>query len=252
MRNAFSRFSFVLLILGFIASCSIKCIFIHTICVEMPIRPASWLGLETLVYEISWKDGEGIDRVAAVDEGDALLVSVKRGERQAILAIPRCGVREFLPAGALYPFDLDNMPREGIPSRNPDWMRLSFDSGYPSATARCIEAEGYDPWVYPLEKLRSIRETRGRDPWSLAPWKAARSFLEGSFRISAFPAATNSLVLPADMRWWPESPFCLLDSDGETRTARLSEGLHVFFGEEEKLIAQVSGGEIDVQRIALR
>lgn len=57
MRNAFSRFSFVLLILGFIASCSIKCIFIHTICVEMPIRPASWLGLETLVYEISWKDG---------------------------------------------------------------------------------------------------------------------------------------------------------------------------------------------------
>ena len=218
----------------------------------MPIRPELWLGLEALIYEIRWKDEEGIDRVAAVGEGDALLVSLKRGVRQAILAIPRSADREFRPAGALYPFDLDDIPREGVPSRNPDTMRLSFSSGYPSATARCIEADGYDPWVYPLEKLGSIRETRGRDPWALPPWKAARSFLEGSFRISSFPAATNSLLLPADSQWWPESPLCLLESDGVTQTARLSEGIHVFFGKAERLVVKVSGGEIGVQRMALR
>ena len=252
MRNACYRLSFLLVISGFTASCGFECIIIHTICIETPCRPESWQGLEALIYEISWKDETGRDRVAAVDEGQAFLISLKRGARQAILAIPRCGGMEFKPAGALYPFDLDDIPSEGIPSPNPDTMKLSFGSGYPSATARLIEDGGYDPWVYPLEKLGSIRETKGRDPWSLPPWKAARSLMEGSFRISAFPAATNSFTLPADSKWWPESPLCLVDSEGETRTARLSEGIHVFFGETGKLIAQVSGGEIDMQMIALR
>jgi hypothetical protein len=205
-----------------------------------------------LIYEISWKDETGRDRVAAVEEGQALSISLKRGARQAILAIPRCGEKEFKPAGALYPFDLEDIPREGLPSPNPDTMKLSFSSGYPSETARLIEAGGYDPWIYPLEKLGSIRDTRGRDPWSLPPWKAARSLLEGSFRISAFPAATNSFPLPADSKWWPESPLCLVDSDGVIQTARLSEGIHVFFGETVKIIAEVSGGEIRVQRAAIR
>ena len=252
MRNAFCRLGFVVIITGILVSCSIRCIYIHTICVEMPIRPELWQGLDALVYEIHWKDEEGMDRVASVSEDGALLVNLRRGARQAILAIPRSAGRKFRPAGALYPFDLDDIPGEGVPSRNPDTMRLSFSSGYPSATARCIEADGYDPWVYPLEKLGSIRETRGRDPWALPPWKAARSFLEGSFRISSFPAATNSLVLPTDSPWWPESPLCLLESDGARQTARLSEGIHVFFGKEERLVVKVSKGEIGVQRVALR
>ncbi|MDP2791375.1 MAG: hypothetical protein Q8O15_06405 [Rectinemataceae bacterium] len=189
-----------------------------------------------------------MERSAVVTEGDALLITLKRGARQAVLAVPRCGGMVFRAAGALYPFDLDDIPRAGLPSANPDTMRLTFDSGYPAETARCIEAGGFDPWAYPLEKLVSIKETRGRDPWSLPPWKAARSLLEGSFRLSAFPSAAYTLQLPPDTRWWPESPLCFIEFDGTKQTVRLSEGLHVFFGKGEKIIAEVSGGKVEVQR----
>ncbi len=253
MGNVFSRLGFALVTVGIMVSCSFECILIHTICCETPDRPEPWKDCEPLVYEISWKDPHGVERSALLAEGDALLITLKRGARQAILAVPRCGEREFRPAGALYPSDLEEIPGGGIPSPNADRLRLSFGSGYPATTARCIEAGGYDPWVYPLEKLASIRETRGRDPWSLPPWKAAGALLEGSFRLSAFPAAAYSMQLPPDRLWWPESPFCLIDSDGLTQTARLSEGLHVFFGEGEKIIADVSaGGKIELQRVALR
>ncbi|PKL04076.1 MAG: hypothetical protein CVV53_08945 [Spirochaetae bacterium HGW-Spirochaetae-9] len=252
MKNAFLCLIFLLVCTGIMISCSFECIHIHTICLITPDRPEPWKDCGLLGYEIRWKDPEGVEHSASVAEGDGLIVDLKRGVRQAIIAVPHCGARELRAAGALYPFDLYDIPRTGIPSSNPDTMRLNFNAGYPAETARCIEAGGYDPWIYPLEKLASIRETRGRDPWSLPPWKAARSLLEGSFRLSAFPAAGYTLQLPPDRRWWPESPLCFIDFDGVTQTARLSEGIHVFFGEEEKLIAQVLGDKIEVQRTALQ
>jgi len=133
----------------------------------------------------------------------------------------------------------------------PDRLRISFESGYAAATARLIENYGYDPWVYPLEKLKSINEAKRRDPWAVPPSKTAGLLVEGAFRVSVFPASVGSFLLPGDARWWPESPFCRIDSVEGAQKACLSEGIHLFFSGEEKLVAKIQDGEAFLQRTVL-
>lgn len=255
MRSLCRRFRAFIVFFGCVllyVSCGFDCLFVHTVIVEMPERPDTWSGMGALSYALSWKDETGAERLAFAGEGEALVLRLRRGDPQAILALPSQGQMTFLPAGALYPFDLEPSGGE-LPSAAPDRLKISFESGYAAATARLIESCGYDPWVYPLEKLKSVNEAKRRDPWALPPGKAAGLLVEGAFRISLFPAPAGSFLLPGDARWWPESPFCRIDSvegkgDGGQK-ACLSEGIHLFFSGEEKLVVKVEDREAFLQRV---
>ncbi|HWR11792.1 MAG TPA: hypothetical protein VN445_08220 [Rectinemataceae bacterium] len=231
-------------------SCGLECLFVHTVIVETPECPAAWSGMGALTYAFSWKDEAGMERHAFASEGVALVLRLKRGEPQAILATPSYGEVAFLPAGALYPFDLET-PASELPSSAPDRLNVSFASGYAASVARRIEEAGYVPWAYPLEKLEPLSETKGVDPWAVPPWKVADLLLNGTFRVSVFRAAAGKFSLPEGARWWPKSPLCFLEIADGVQKAGLSEGMHLFFSEKESLLVKVEGGEALMQRSAL-
>jgi hypothetical protein len=217
---------------------------------ECPRRPEVWAGIDSITYTFFWKDETGAERFASVREGEALAVRLRRGEAQAIVAIPSCGMVELKPAGALYPADLVMTDKE-YPSSVPDALTLSFGSGYVAAIASYIEAAGRDPWVFPLEKLKSIREDTGCDPWTIAPWKVASALVGGTFRTSIFHAASVVITLPGDDDWMPESPFCLVYSGEGGREAILCDGIYLFYAETEKLVVGIGDGKTILQRTGL-
>ena len=231
-------------------SCGLDCFFIHDIILEMPRRPAAWLSLDALTYELRWMDEEGNERLAMVAEDQTLSIRLRRGGREAIRALPRCGSTILSQAGGLYPFDVEE-PENEMPSKKPDRMRLNFPSGYAAAVADVLEAAGRDPWIYPIEKLAALPDSIGRDPWTLPPWKAALALLEGNFRISLFPKPTRELLLPSDAEWWPESPHCVIERREKGSVAILPAGIFKFFSDSEWLIVNVSDEEVVSQRISL-
>ena len=230
-------------------SCGLESLSVHTLILENPGRPEVWPGRYGIDYAVLWKDENGSERRAIAESGETLAIRVRRGQAQAILAIPFREGAAFFPAGALYPFDLET--GTGVfPSSRPDRLRLDFESGYPAATARFIEKAGYDPWLYPLLKLKFVRDERERDPWGLAPWKAANALIEGSFRMSMFPSGGEAIVLPPGSPWWPESPLCRTEFLEDSQKACLPEGLHLFYGEKEKLAVNIREGKATFQRTA--
>lgn len=232
------------------SSCSLNSFFVHKVLIETPTRPEAWSGLGPLTYALIWKDQAGAESRAFVEEGAALVVDLARGRPQGILAFPSCEKRAFRPAGALYPFDV-KASKSGLPSSEADSLRLSFQSGYAASVAACIEEAGYDPWTYPIEKLKSVPEVKGRDPWTVQPWKVARALIDGAFRISLFPAPVTLADLPNDSIWWAESPFSLIDRLEGGQRIRVPDGIHVLYGERDKLVIEVEDGKSALQRISL-
>lgn len=239
---------FLLVFVAFLfSSCSLNCFFSHDILLETPERPTAWSGLGSLMYEVSWKDERGTERSVILAEGESLIIRLRRGQRQAILALPRRGAAVFRPAGALYPFDIEE-PNSEIPSLKPDLMRLSYPSGYAVAVANQLAEAGHEPWAYPLEKLAMVPGSLGRDPWTLQPWQAAQALLDGNFRTSLFPKPSNALKLPEGELWWPESPTCVLDRNEAGTTAMLPTGIHLFYSDREKLFIAIRGEAVIIQR----
>jgi hypothetical protein len=198
-------------------------------------------------YELRWVDEAGAARSSRATEGETLRLRLKRGARCAVLAEASFDGSLLKPAGALYPYDLEETPGD-FPSSLPDTLRMSYESGYAASTAACVEAAGYDPWVFPLEKLESIWSVKHRDLWSVPPRAAARDLLDGTFRINAYRTRLTAISLPGDTFWWPESPMCLAEGAQGEQTASLSEGLWLFYSCGDKLLVEVKGGEVETQR----
>ena len=229
-------------------SCGLDSLFIHEIILEMPRRPLAWLNLGVLSYELRWNDEEGKERFAVVAEDDIFSLRLRRGGSEAIRALPRCGEAILDQAGGLYPFDVQE-PENDLPSKRPDRVKLSFQSGYAVAVADALEAAGRDPWAYPIEKLAAIPEGIGRDPWTLPAWKTAQALIDGNFRLSLFPKPATEVRLPGDAEWWPESPYCLIERGDKGSVVTLPEGIHGFFSPSERLIVKVGDGEAILQRL---
>lgn len=240
-------FSLCFLAAASLFSCGIESLFEHRLLVRLPPPPVAWEGFGPLEYRLFWQDEKGNARHLSVKEGQSPVLCLKRGERQAILARVFCGTWELKPAGALYPSDLAAETQE-FPSARPDALLLSFESGYAAEVAFYIKKSGFDPWAYPVEKLKAVREKNAKDPWALPPWKSAAALVEERFRLSAFPSSPNTYRLPADRRWQPESPFCPISAEEGGQSALLFEGMHLFFGGQEKLIVNVGESGIIVQR----
>jgi hypothetical protein len=113
---------------------------------------------------------------------------------------------------------------------------------------RCIEKAGFDPWVYPVEKLPSAWENGGSDPWAVPPNKVAQALIDGTFRKSFFSEPSLAIPLPSDCRWWAESPFCRVDESETGQTAVLDEGISVFYSKGTKLVVSVEKGKATTQR----
>ena len=246
--KGFNRALFAAGLLIAFFSCGLDSLFIHEIILEMPRRPLAWLSLGVLSYELRWIDEEGQERFALVAEDETVSLRLPRGGRAAIRALPLCGEAILDQAGSLYPFDVEE-PENDMPSKKPDRMKLSFQSGYAVAVADALEAAGRDPWAYPIEKLAAIPEGIGRDPWTLPAWKTAQALIDGNFRLSLFPKPATEVRLPGDAEWWPESPYCLIERGDKGSVVTLPEGIHGFFSPSERLIVSVSDGKAIVQRI---
>lgn len=232
-----------LLVSTLAASCSLECLFVHDIVLAAPGRPRSWEGADAIVYEVAWRDEEGLTRSAVLAEGGEIAIRLSRGTPQAILAIPLWAGARLLPAGALYPHDLEARPGD-LPSPDPCRIALSFTSGYAAVTARLIAEKGVDPWAFPIEKLASVPVKDGKDPWSLAPCEVADAIISGTFRVSAFPSARTAFALPEGEAWIPESPLCAMSADGGITIAKLADGLHLFYGKDLTLAVKVVDGEV--------
>lgn len=224
------------------ASCSLDCLFAHSLILTAPERPCVWQGAGTLAYRVAWLDERGSRREAFIAEGEEIALRVRRGEPQGILATPLWEDLQLLPAGALYPHDLESQP-DDLPSADPGRIALSFASGYAATVAAIIAEKGVDPWGYPLEKLAALPVDAGKDPWDLPTWKAADALIGGTFRATSFPAARAAFNLPGGEVWLPESPFCVIGGDGGSRNAKLADGLHLFHSAGKTLAVRVEEGK---------
>jgi hypothetical protein len=224
------------------ASCSLDSLFVHGMMLAAPERPCAWQGAGALAYRVAWKDEQGFRREAFIAEGEEIAIRVRRGERQGILAVPLWEELQLLPAGALYPYDLEAQPGD-LPSADPGRMVLSFASGYAATVASVIAEAGADPWGYPIEKLAAASANAGKDPWDLSPWKAAQAILGGTFRATAFPAAQAAFSLPGGEVWLPESPFCSIEGEAGSQNAKLADGLHLFHSAGQTLAVRVQEGK---------
>jgi hypothetical protein len=217
-----------------LSSCDIGVLFRHELLIEAPALPEAWKDLAVDSYELQWRDAEGVMRSASLEPGGALALIVARGVPQAILAYPRIGGRRLRPAGFLYPADCAEEP-DALPSALPTAAALSFASGYAAEVASKLEALGLDASAYPLERLEKCWSEKGKDPWALPPWKAAKALAEAAFRATLFPAAKVRVTLPVGT-WLPESPYCRVSLLGMgVQEAVLPEGLSRFYGEGETL-----------------
>lgn len=234
--------------LACLSSCDVvQPFFCHSLVVAMPPTPEAWRGMPSLTYEVLWSDEFGETRSAYTGPGDEVRIKVRRGQRQVVIAYPLFRGERLRPAGALYPFDVEALSGR-FPSSRPDVLRLGFSSGYSAETALCLEKSGHDPWAYPLERLHHAWEDKGVDPWLVSPARIAEALADGVFRVSLFSLSTESVTLPSDSLWWPESPLAKIESSEYAQTAALAEGVSIFYGMEEALKIRVEGNCVLMQR----
>ena len=231
-------------------SCGFGNLFEHVLLVEPPALPEVWKGLKIDAYLLEWRDSDGNPRTAQLPPGGGMALGVARGLPQTILAYPLASGCRLKPAGLLYPADCAGDP-DALPSQEPTRVRLSYASGYAAEVGRKIEASGLDAAAFPLKRLEASWSDKGKDPWTLQPWKAAKALAEGAFRVTLFPAPSANVRLP-EGTWYPESPFCRLNVvEGGVREALLPKGLCLFYGESGLVEIQVGedGGALVVVNV---
>ena len=240
MRKCFPAVLAASIVLAAWSSCGFEALFTHELLLEPPALPKDWEGLAVDRYKLEWRDAEGRKQSASAEPGAGTVLTVARGGPQAILAYPEIGSTRLRPAGFLYPADCREDP-DALPSVSPTVASLTYASGYAAEVAAKLEALGFDAFAFPLERLQACWVEKGKDPWALQPWKAAKALAEGAFRASLFPAAKVRVPLPPGT-WLPESPFCSLSPLGDSvREATLPEGLSRFFTGQEVLEVRVEG-----------
>ena len=184
--KSFKRSLFAAGLLIVFCACGLDSLFIHEILLEMPSRPPAWLGLDVLSYELRWNDEEGKERFVVAAEDETVSLRLKRGERKAIRALPRCGEAIFDQAGGLYPFDVRD-PENDMPSKKPDRMKLSFQSGYAVAVADVLEAAGRDPLGIPDRKAGSDRWRHRAGSLDLAALEKRSGAYRWKFSLESIP-----------------------------------------------------------------
>lgn len=251
-------------------SCSLNSITVQRLLIMAPPRPAVWIDLPSpLRYSVEWIDAEGDHCTGELYEGDSLEIRVPRGLPQAIIARPgnpfgtaSSGFPVLFPAGALYPHELASGPLSPQDS-GPVLLPLSWESGYCACVALAMERSGGEPWTYPLAQLKSawarvadgpwiadpwIIDPRIADPWIVDPARIAYLLLEGRFRASVFRPPKFGADLPADSRWFPQSPLANIGSVEGIRKIVSGEGITLLFSDREILWLSFSADETHVVR----
>jgi len=231
-----------------LSCCSLECIFVHTLKLELPTLPGDWIGIPRLSYSIRWIDGRGKEQSTVIGAENVTTIDVERGRHQVVVAYPIFSGTTLCPAAGLYPFDLEGTRGGKLPSGEADTLKLSFESGYVAETIRCIEKGGYNPWVYPVEKLPTAWEKGVSDPWAVSPNRVAQALIDGTFRKSYFSRPTFPVLLPPDCLWWAESPFCHIETGENGQTAVLDEGIYVFYSNGAKLVVSIETEKVTMKR----
>ncbi|MCE5255744.1 MAG: hypothetical protein LLF89_02730 [Spirochaetaceae bacterium] len=252
-RSEFSVGEALLPILAaFIGCAGVSCsmarpVSVHSLQVSIPILPECWQGLSLDGYEVHWEDPAGQKRTSIMKPDEGLVVEVKRGCKQAILAYPLTAKARFRPFGALYPYDVAP-ETPGFISAQPDLLLFSSSSGYTAACAVALEKAGCDPWAFALDELHEVWEKKDCDPWQLATAEAASALMDASFGSGIFSAKATEVELPGEEAWWPESPFIQVGQVAGRKYACLPEGLNLLYGTDETLLVMVAGDETTMQR----
>ncbi len=232
-------------------SCGLDFLFAQDIILQAPDRPNVWQRLGGLEFDVEWRDASGTEQHAMLKEGESIQLRLVRGESQAILLLPRYSQAQLMPAGFIYPGDL-----QGAQSfqawTDPAVAKANYGSGYEAMVAQALEKAGYVPWHWPVERLADASLAKGIDPWVLTPSRAASLLIQGSFRLTAFPKPKTPFELPIPGPWYPESPFCQITEaagDGKAPCAQLAEGVHNFFSESRSLVIKIESGKLLSQEI---
>jgi hypothetical protein len=245
-RHAFGLVRILLLVglMQLMASCGLIELFLpQRLFIEMPVLQAT-SGMRDLYWYLIWRDANDMVRESLVTDS-GIEVQVVRGARQAIIAYPMYrGVRLF-PAGGLYPYEIESRGLH-IDSTGATVLRLCFDSGYVALVSMCLEKVGKNPWIFPLQRLHTIWEKSGMDPWNVVPEKVAAELAGGGFGSSLFTGVATTkvrVVLPCDESWFSEDPYIELKDDGGKINAYLGIGIHYFYGGERRIAVCVDTDE---------
>lgn len=179
--------------------------------------PESWVSiLGEPCWRIEWVDGKGVERAADLKYGSNMEIELSVTCTNPVIALPYWAKHNlapgiFMPAGALFPFDVEKGS-----------LRLSWEAGHDVVFYRELAlAADIDkkptkiPANFDWSRFRDLfqsdvlSEAVRNDPW-LINWRSvAEKTISGNFdRRRLVPEKTKSMSIPVSSGpWFGTSPF---------------------------------------------
>ena len=176
-----------------------------TITAKLPDLPEHWKYMDlNISFRINFPGKDGLISEILINPGvKTISLKVPKYSNIPITAIPEIRNQSFLPAGGIFPLDLDKN----------NFLKLKWTSGPTAYILLKIISAGINPDFINIEKLHyKIIEELPNDIWDLDINKIITKLIENYFRITYIKYLEKkeiNIKLKAG-EWFTESPFSLL------------------------------------------